>query len=129
MLRLFTTYGTGGNAWTGIRGVSTGLGSPIFEALSSRTIRFLENNRIREFQTLPAIPIYTAPWWGLASISVDIQEGDVYTNGEMAFLVTGTPDASQGLFQVIPAVVASIPRSLALRAGAAYQAGLRIGAW
>jgi hypothetical protein len=128
MLRLFSLMGTGGAAWAGVRASSAGVAAPTMSSLSIRTIRFLENNRIKEALSLPQIPIYTAPWWGLAGLDVDIRAGDVYTNGTIAFLVTGQPDTSQG-FLVIPAAVAALPRSLALQAGAGYQAGLRIGAW
>lgn len=102
MQRLFRLMGTGGNAWTGVRATTVGNGSPTFASLASRTIRFLENNRVAERSSLPAIPVYTAPWWGLAAIGVDVQPGDIYTNGTIAFSVTGLPDTSQG-FQVIPA--------------------------
>lgn len=126
MVRLFATFGTGGASWVGVRATSTGLSAPTLTSLATRTIRFLENNRVAERASLPNIPIYTAPWWGLADASVDVQPGDVYTNGAIAYLVTGQPDTSQG-FQVIPAVLTSLPRSLAL--GGGYQVGLHIGAW
>lgn len=106
MLAHFYRFSTGGAAWTGVRGTSTGLAAPTYASLSSRTIRFMEWNRVVERSSLPQIPIYTAPWWGLAAIGVDVQPGDIYTNGTIAFSVTGLPDTSQG-FQVIPA--ASIP--------------------
>lgn len=104
MLRLFTLMGTGGAAWTGVRATTVGVGAPSFTALASRTIRFLENNRVAERTSLPSIPIYTAPWWGGAAADVDVQAGDIYTNGTIAFVVDGAPDTSQG-FQVIPARV------------------------
>lgn len=104
MLRLFAMMGTGGAAWTGVRGVTTGVGSPTFSSLASRTIRFMEWNRVVDRASLPAIPIYTAPWWGLASAGVDVQPDDIYTNGTIAFRVTGAADVSSG-FQVIPATV------------------------
>lgn len=104
MISLFRMMGTGGAAWTGVRTTVTELDTHSDAALASRTIRFLENNRVAERSSLPDIPIYTAAWWGLAAIDVDIQPGDIYTNGERAFRVTGQPDTSQG-FQVIPAAV------------------------
>lgn len=123
MQQLFRAYRKGGAAWVGQRASGTTIAS-----LASRVIQFMPNNRIAQAQTLPAVPIFTAPWWGLAATGVDIQSGDVYTNGSIAFLVTGAPDTSEG-FQVIPCAPCAIPRSLATQAGAGFQAGLRIGAF
>jgi hypothetical protein len=84
-----------------------------------------------ERSSLPAIPIYTAAWWGLASADVDIQAGDVYTNGTRAFTITGMPDTSQG-FQVIPAAtlpLIEVPGMSVRVSAAGYQIGLRIGAF
>lgn len=128
MVRLFSFMGTGGATWAGVRPTVVGTGAPTYTNLASRTIRFLENNRVAERSSLPDIPIYTAAWWGLADISVDIQAGDIYTNGDRAFHVKGEPDTSQG-FQVIPAAVYSLIEVPRLALGGGYQAGLRIGAW
>lgn len=131
MVRLFSLMGTGGAAWAGVRPSTTGLVAPTYANLASRTIRFLENNRVAERSSLPDIPIYTAAWWGLASADVDIAVGDIYTNGTRAFRVTGQSDTSQEGFQVIPAAVyplIEVP-GIAAQAAAGYQAGLRTGAW
>lgn len=125
MLTHFHRFCSGGAAWTGVRTSVTGLGTPVYSALASRTIRFLENNRIAERSSLPDIPIYSAPWWGLAAIDVDILPGDIYTNGTRAFQITGVSDTSCA-FQVIPTAVyplASVP------VVAATQAGYRSPLW
>jgi hypothetical protein len=131
MLTHFHRFNTGGTAWAGVRGGVVGTGSPTFTALASRTIRWMENNRVAERSSLPNIPIYTAGWWGLAAIDVDIQAGDIYTNGVRAFTITGVPDTSQG-FQVIPAAtlpLIEVPSMPVRTAAAGYQIGLRIGAF
>lgn len=130
MLRLFRAYGTGGSTWTGQRASGgTPAADPTLAALASRTIRFCQNNRVALAGTLPAIPIFTAPWWAIAAATVDVQAGDVYTNGEIAFLVTGAPDTSQG-FLVIPSAPCPVPARIdtPIRIIAGFQAGLRIGA-
>jgi hypothetical protein len=108
-VRIGTAFGTGGAAWTGVR--TTG-GSPSVDvvdtALASRTIRFIENGMAKLSIAFPAIPVYQAPYVGVADIGVDIREGDVYTNGTIAFRITGTPDTSQG-FQLIPAQLTVVP--------------------
>jgi hypothetical protein len=127
MLRLGRAYGTGGAAWTGVgvRTPTVGLAAPTLSALASATGYFLENNRIREAMSLPQVAIYTAPWWWITGIDTDVQLDDIRTNDTRAFLITGTPDTSQG-FQVVPAAVYQLPTNHA-RAGAGHQAGLQIG--
>lgn len=127
ILRLFQLFGTGGSLWAGVRtSGGTPATAPTMSTLDLRTIRFCQNNRVAQVNALPSLPIFTAPWWGVASADVDIQAGDVYSNGAIAFLVTGKPDSSQG-FLVIPATETQPP--LNHTGGGAYQAGLRIGAW
>lgn len=129
ILRLFRLFGTGGATW---RRTRTSSGAPDAGAtvtqVGSLTIRFCQNNRIVKADTLPALPIFTAPWWGVADASVDVQGQDIFDNGTLAFLVTGTPDTSQG-FLAIPAARTGVPRSLVVQVDGSYQAGLRIGAW
>jgi hypothetical protein len=129
ILRLMRTYGTGGASWRRTRAtVATPATAPTITQTSGIVIRFMPNNRVAPANTLPAIPIFTAPWWGVAAAGVDVQSGDVFDNGSVAFLITGAPDASQG-FLVPPAAPTTVPRSVVLQAGAGFRAGLRIGAW
>lgn len=124
MLTHFHRFCSGGAVWTGVRPDVVGVGATTYTSLASRTIRFLENNRVAERSSLPDIPIYTAKWWGLAAIDVDVRVGDIYTNGTRAFEVKGVPDTSQG-FQVIPAAVyplASVP--VVVSAGAGFHSPL-----
>lgn len=124
MLRLFATYGTGGATWTGQRASGgTPATAPTLAALESRTIRFCQNNRIAPANTLPAVPIFTAPWWAIAAAGVDIQAGDVYTNGTIAYVITGAPDTAQG-FVLAPAAPTQVPAPLAVA-----QAGYRSPLW
>ncbi len=126
ILRLFRIYGTGGATWTRTRGTGgTPVAAPAFEQTASVAVRFCQNNRVAPAGSLPAIPIFTAPWWGLADAAIDIQPGDIYDNGVIAYLVTGAPDTSQG-FLVVPAAECGLPLQQA-HIGAGYQAGLRIG--
>ena len=63
-----------------------------------------------------------------ALLGVDVRAGDVYTDGTLAYLISGQPVTHYG-FVLGPAMDTPIPRSVALQAHAGYQAGLRIGAW
>lgn len=120
-LSIGRAFGTGGAAWTGVR--STG-GSPSVDAttatLASRTIRFIVNGMAQLSNSFPAIPVYQAPYVGVAAAGVDIREGDVYTDGTIAFRIIGTPDTSQG-FQLIPAQLTAVPMTT--------QAGFRSPLW
>ncbi len=129
ILRLMRTWGTGGASWRRTRAtVATPATDPTLTQTGGIVIRFCQNNRVMQAGTLPQIPIFTAPWWGVAAAGVDVQAGDVYDNGVIAFLITGEPDSSQG-FLVPPAASTSVPRSVVLQSGAGVRAGLRIGAW
>lgn len=99
------SQGTGGATWTGVRVQG---GDPATDSttitLPSQTIYFVENNPVKTAQALPATSIYAAPFWGIAPLGQDIQAGDVFSNGTIAFLITGAPDVSQG-YQRIPAAL------------------------
>lgn len=116
----------GGPDFTGVRGVSTGLGSPTYESLSGRRLVFVAQVLETFGRTFPEVDVWRAPWLVFALLGVDVQEGDVYTDGNLAYLISGSPVTHYG-FVLGPAVVATVPRSLAL--GGGYQAGLRIGAF
>jgi hypothetical protein len=108
-LRIGRAFGTGGSAWTGRRATGgTPATAPTISTLSSRTIAFLENGMVKQMTAQPAVPIFASPYWGVAAIDVDILVNDVYTNGTIAFIVTGQPDTSQG-FQLIPADLTQVP--------------------
>jgi hypothetical protein len=120
MLRLLRTYGKGGATWTRTRASGgTPAADPTITQTSGIVIRFMPNNRVVERSALPGLPIFIAPWWGVAAAGVDIQAGDVYDNGSIAFLITGTPDSSQG-FLVPPAAPTQVPATIG-----ATQAGYR----
>ena len=124
ILRLFRTYGTGGATWTRTRASGgTPAADPTITQSSGLTIRFCQNGRVAQAQALPVLPIFAADWWGVAAGDVDIQAGDVYDNGSIAFVVTGEPDTSQG-FLLIPADVHPVPAHVA-----SGQAGYRSPLW
>lgn len=59
--------------------------------------------------SLPQTPIFQSPWWGEAEIDVDVQVGDVFDNGDIAFRITGTPDTSLEILQLPPAERCGVP--------------------
>ncbi len=125
-LRIARAFGTGGASWAGQRATGgTPTADAAINALPLTTIRFVENNLVRPAQALPAASIYAAPWWGVAAAGTDVQPGDLYSNGTIAFLITGAADTSQG-FMLAPAAPTAVPQN---HVGAAFQSGLRIGAW
>lgn len=125
-LRIGRAFGTGGFTWAGIRATGgTPSADATVNALDLANGYFIENNLISRAVSLPDIAIYRALWWWVTGISTDIQANDVRSNGAIAFLITGTPDTSQG-FNIAPAAPTALPAN---HVGAAFQAGLRIGAW
>lgn len=122
-------FGVGGPSFAGQR---TSGGTPSADAtiasLGATTIYFIPA-KLEEFKlTFPNVQIFTAPWYGFALAGTDIQAQDIYSDGTLAYLITGAPATQYG-FVLAPAAEAALPRSVALRAGAGFQAGLRIGAW
>lgn len=109
---LFTLSGLPSATWRRTRasGASPGTAATIAQ-VSGIAIRFCPNNRVVEQPTLPHAPIFTAPYWGLSAIDVDVQSGDIYDTGTVALLITGAPDRSQG-FLVIPATLTEVPATV-----------------
>ena len=125
-IRIARAFGAGGAIWAGQRASAvTPAADAAIDTLPLTTIRFVENNMVRPAQALPVTPIYTAPWWGVAAAGADVRVGDMYSNGTLAFLITGQPDTSQG-FVLAPAAPAAVPQN---HVGGGFQVGLRIGVW
>lgn len=106
---LFDTFGEGGAVWRRTR--ATGAApetGPTIAHTSGIAIRFLANGRIVEGASLPHMPIFDAKYWGLCPIGTDVQAGDIFDNGQVAFLITGVPDVSQG-FMVPPCDQVALP--------------------
>lgn len=126
-LKLGRKYGLG-QVWSSI--TSTG-GTPAQAAtiaVSGLVYGYaIRNNRDREKQALPQIPIYTAEWL-FVLISGAISEGMLLTNGTNAFLIIGAPATDQG-WTLAPLATAGVLNLGTASKQAAYQAGLRIGAW
>ncbi len=121
-------FGVGGPVFTGVRGSAVGLGAPTFESLSARRLVFVAQVLETFGRTFPEVEVWRAPWLVFALLGVDVQADDVYTDGTLAYQIAGAPVTHYG-FVLAPAVVAGLPRSIALGAHAGYQAGIRIGAW
>lgn len=123
------SQGTGGAIWAGVRPSGGTIATlPVFEVLPIQTLYFVENNPVRAAQALPET-VYRAPFWGVAPQDADIQVGDVYSNGAIAFLIVGMADTSQG-FQRIPATLTALPVNHARRLlTQGLRTGLRMGAW
>lgn len=120
------SFGVGGPVFTGQRSTQVGLSSPTVTSLSSRRLVFVAQSLEQFGRTFPEVLIWKAPWLVFALLGVDVQYGDVYSDGTVAYLISGQPVTHYG-FVLGPAVVAGVPVSLAL--GGGYRAGLRIGAF
>jgi len=121
-------FAVGGPSFAGQRASGgTPAADTTLSSLDARTIYFIPA-KLEDFQaTFPGVKVFTAPWYGYAVAGTDIQAGDVYTDGALAYLITGAPALEYG-FVLAPATPVHPPRSLALRGMAGYRAGFRIGA-
>lgn len=122
-------FAVGGPSFVGQRAKDgTPASAPTISNLSVRTIYFIPA-KLEDFQaTFPGISVFGTPYYGFAVAGTDIQADDIYTDGTLAYLITGVPALEYG-FVLAPAQKTPLPRSIALRAGTGFQAGLRIGAW
>lgn len=128
VLAIGQTFPTGSTVWAGIRASG---GDPasgtVLDTLPLCALSFVENYLIRRGVALPDVSIYSAPYWGIATLDIDVQVGDVYSDGEIAFLITGVADRARD-FQLLPAALTQLPTNHArrpLRSG--LRTGLRIG--
>ena len=106
-------FAVGGPSFTGQRASGgTPAADPTLSSLSARTIYFIPA-KLEDFQaTFPNVQIFTAPWYGFAAAGVDIRAGDVYTDGTLAYVITGAPAAEYG-FVLAPATPTQVPAALA----------------
>jgi len=107
-----TQFAVGGPSFAGQRASGgTPATAPTIANLDARTIYFIPA-KLEDFKlTFPGVQVFTAPWYGFAVAGVDIQAGDVYTDGTLAYLITGEPATQYG-FVLAPAVEAQIPAAL-----------------
>ena len=123
------SFGVGGPDFVGQRASGgTPATAPTITNLTSRRLVFIAAVLETFRPTFPEVLVWKAPWLVFALLGVDVQAGDVYTDGTLAYLISGQPVTHYG-FVLGPATEYAIPRSVALRAGAGFQAGLRIGAF
>lgn len=107
--RLLSDLGLGGATWRRTRASGAAPGSAAQVAhTSGAAIFFLSNGQLQQQLGLPHMPLFEAAYWGLCASSTDVQAGDIYDNGAIAFLITGDPDRLQG-FLLAPADRAGVP--------------------
>jgi hypothetical protein len=101
--------GVGGPDFTGIR---TSGGSPAVDAtetsLSSRRLVFIAAALETFGRTFPEVLVWRAPWLVFARLGVDVQAQDVYSDGTLAYLITGQPVTHYG-FVLGPAMPTQVP--------------------
>lgn len=124
MLRLFRTYGTGGASWTGKRPAGDGISADVTTStLAARTIYFVPA-KLEQFQAaFPGVEVFTAPYFGFARAGVDLRAGDTYTDGMLAYLITGTPATEHG-FVLAPATPCAVPSDLVVVGGSSSVAAV-----
>lgn len=121
-------FAVGGPDFTGVRTIG---GDPatdsVLEVLSLRRLVFIAAALETFGRTFPEVRIWNAPWLMFARLGVDVQVGDVYSDGTLAYLITGQPITHYG-FVLGPAAPTTLPANYARRAlRSGYQTGLRIG--
>lgn len=99
----------GGPSFTGQRGTGGGPATDVtIASLPACDIAFIPA-KLEEFKlAFPGVEVFTAPYYGYASLELDIQYGDIYTDGTVAYAVRGTPASEYG-FQLIPAERCGVP--------------------
>lgn len=129
ILPILPQFGVGGPTFAGQRASGgTPASIPAVTSLSARSLYFIAASLENFRPTFPEVLVWKAPWLVFAELATDVQAGDIYTDGTLAYVITGAPVTHYG-FVLGPAAPTQLPHSVALRAGAGYQAGLRIGAW
>lgn len=119
-------FSVGGPAFTGVRGTSTGLAAPSYAALSSRRLVFIAQALEGFVRTFPEVEVWKAPWLVFALLAVDVQSGDIYTDGTLAYTITATP-VTHYMFVLAPA--SPLPLAEVPTVGATGQAGYRSPLW
>ena len=85
--------------------------APTIASLDARTIYFIPA-KLEDFKaTFPGVQVFTAPWYGFAVAGVDLRSGDVYSDGTLAYLVTGEPATQYG-FVLAPACETKVPAAI-----------------
>lgn len=105
-------FGVGGPSFTGQRASGgNSANDPVIASLSARTIYFIPA-KLEDFQaTFPGVQVFGTPWYGFAVAGTDIQKGDVYTDGTLAYQITGAPALEYG-FVLAPARTRQVPEAI-----------------
>ena len=123
-------FGVGGPDFVGQRASGgTPSAAPTIASLASRRLVFVAQSLEQFARTFPEALVWKAPYLVFALLGVDVQVGDVYTDGTLGYLISGEPVSHYGFVLGPAALLPHPPHSLALRATAGFQAGLRIAAW
>lgn len=97
--------GVGGPSFTGQRvGEATPIGNVTKEYLSARTLVFIAAQLETFVTTFPEVRVWAAPYLVFATLGVDIQYGDAYTDGTHSYYITGQPVTHYG-FVLAPAAL------------------------
>ncbi len=120
-------FGVGGPSFTGSRASGgTPASAPTIASLSARTIYFIPA-KLEDFKlTFPGVQVFAAPWYGFAVAGTDIQAGDVYSDGTLAYSIIGGPALEYG-FVLAPAVMADVPAIVTPAAQAGWGSLLGLG--
>ncbi len=119
------SFSVGGPVFTGVRTEVTGLGTTVYSALASRRIVFVAQALEGFARTFPEVEVWKAPWLVFALLGVDLQAGDIYSDGTEKYLITATPVLHYG-FVLAPANVYPYAVPVVVVTGAGYRSPLWI---
>ncbi len=90
-------FSVGGPAFTGVRSDD---GDPAndatLSALSARDLVFVAAQLETFAATFPEVRVWQAPWLVFATLGVDVQANDLYTDGTHKYHITGEPVTHYG---------------------------------
>lgn len=121
-------FAVGGPDFAGVRASGDGYVTPILQtALPISRLVFIAAALETFGRTFPEALIWNAPWLVFALLGVDVQVQNVFSDGTLAYLITGQPVTHYG-FVLGPAAPTNVPAGHARRPLAqGLQIGLRIG--
>lgn len=112
ILPVLPLFGVGGPSFTGQRGSGDGVVTArTIASLSARTLYFIPSQLETMHRTFPEVEVWKCPYLVFGVASLDVQADDVYTDGTLAYCITGAPVLHYG-FLLGPASVCPVPVAL-----------------
>lgn len=108
ILPILPLFGVGGPSFTGERTSGDGIMWARTTAnLSARTLYFIPSRLEAMQRTFPEVDVWKCPWLVFGVSGLDVQAGDVYTDGTLSYTITGQPVTHYGFLLGPASAVAS----------------------